>query len=129
MPLQRSDIEGRVQRFMSRCFYFNGIQNDRCRAGVLYDDLNRDNQKALPCIPLEAEQAECSKFRAYTEDEARAKVQAQDESLERAFSRLSEGCCPTCGESVKHRQVGRCVYGVPCGHRLYQGTINPQYAE
>jgi hypothetical protein len=35
---------------------------------------------------------------------------------------LASGLCPTCGVKVEEeRQVGRCVYGVPCGHRLFQG--------
>lgn len=32
--------------------------------------------------------------------------------------------CPHCGTRIdKMRQVGRCVYGDPCGCRLYQGKI------
>lgn len=128
MALKRNDVEGRVRRYMQRCVHFNGIQNDRCKAGVLYDDVNKDG-KAIPCIPLDAPQGSCKKFQYFTEEEARAKVQRQDESLDRTISRLAEGCCPICGQSVKHRQSGACVYGVPCGHRLYQRKINPQFAE
>lgn len=32
--------------------------------------------------------------------------------------------CPVCGAPVEHfEQVGRSVYAVPCGHRLYQGHV------
>lgn len=32
------------------------------------------------------------------------------------------GTCPICGARMeRERQVGRCVYAEPCGHRLYQG--------
>lgn len=32
--------------------------------------------------------------------------------------------CPTCDRPVAGmRQVGRCVYLKPCGHRLWQGRI------
>lgn len=32
------------------------------------------------------------------------------------------GVCPECGEQAMLRQVGRCVYASPCGHR-YQGRL------
>jgi hypothetical protein len=41
------------------------------------------------------------------------------------FERLIGGkVCPVCGKHlVTKRQVGWCVYGVPCGCRMYQGQI------
>ncbi len=42
--------------------------------------------------------------------------------LERLAESLALGLCPECGGKIKReRQVGRCVYADPCGHRLYQG--------
>lgn len=37
------------------------------------------------------------------------------------FANLRGGRCPVCGQPVTEKQVGSCVYGEPCGHRLYQG--------
>ena len=35
--------------------------------------------------------------------------------------------CPTCHQPVQEeRQVGRCVYALPCWHRMYQGTAKPK---
>lgn len=31
--------------------------------------------------------------------------------------------CPICHAKMERRQVYRCVYAHPCGHRLYQGRI------
>lgn len=32
--------------------------------------------------------------------------------------------CPRCEEPIqKYEQVGHCVYGEPCGHRQWQGTV------
>ena len=36
---------------------------------------------------------------------------------------LSGTTCPVCHQPItEERQVGRCVYGIPCWHRMYQGT-------
>lgn len=44
---------------------------------------------------------------------------------------LSEGTidtCPHCKQTVENlKQVGRSVYAQPCGHRLYQGFIPPNW--
>lgn len=60
-------------------------------------------------------------------------------SEEPAWTRRSEGIvnltlrllgsvCPTCKVKVRQQQIGRCVYG-DCGHRLYQGKVNPEHAD
>ncbi len=38
---------------------------------------------------------------------------------------LAEGkVCPWCKQPItEKKQVGRCVYALPCWHRLYQGTL------
>lgn len=44
-----------------------------------------------------------------------------------ALTGLTDGTsdiCPVCQQKVESmKQVGRDVYGYPCGHRMYQGTI------
>jgi hypothetical protein len=36
---------------------------------------------------------------------------------------LDSGLCPECHQPVQdYRQVGRCTYAKPCGHRLWQGS-------
>lgn len=41
----------------------------------------------------------------------------------------SEPVCPRCGRPVTDaRKVGRCVYGNPCGCRMYQGDL-PKWAK
>lgn len=49
------------------------------------------------------------------------------EAIVQYFKMLSVGCCPQCGAKIEEeKQVGRCVYGLPCWHRLYQGTAKKQ---
>jgi hypothetical protein len=44
------------------------------------------------------------------------------QAAKEALRRLVAGDCSHCGAAVEKRvQVGPCVYGEPCGHRLYQG--------
>jgi hypothetical protein len=32
--------------------------------------------------------------------------------------------CPHCHQPIeKRKQVGRCVYALPCNHRLYEGRL------
>lgn len=40
------------------------------------------------------------------------------------FKNLYSGRCPVCHEMVREQvQRGRCVYGLPCNHRMYQGEV------
>lgn len=52
-------------------------------------------------------------------------IAAEDAEIQRVLSdyleKLRKGVCPHCGQPFAQRQVGRCVYAQPCGHRLYQG--------
>lgn len=34
------------------------------------------------------------------------------------------GICATCAQHITLRQVGRCVYGAPCGHYRAQGQLS-----
>ena len=46
------------------------------------------------------------------------------------FNDLLAGKCPICHEVPQYeRQVGRCVYGVPCGHRMRQGKADASKVE
>jgi len=44
--------------------------------------------------------------------------------LDNYLADLDAHVCPQCKASIiQFRQVGRCVYASPCGHRLYQGKV------
>jgi|GEM_PF-1080565 len=52
----------------------------------------------------------------------RAETERSNSQFVAFLSHLAQGTCPHCGTPVKReKQVGRCVYAEPCGHRLYQG--------
>ena len=49
---------------------------------------------------------------------------AEKAQIDQWFAYLQSGLCPHCkAKVVSQRQVGRCVYAEPCGHRLYQGKV------
>lgn len=51
-------------------------------------------------------------------------VWAHMEMLEKANELLQKDICPQCERSINEKkQIGRCVYAYPCGHRLYQGRL------
>jgi hypothetical protein len=47
-----------------------------------------------------------------------------DARVAEIIANLENDICNTCGAKVERkRQVSCCVYGEPCGHRLYHGRL------
>lgn len=114
------------------CIHFNGLMNDACDLGIVYNDLPAGPRVAyrreLPCLkesPSEPTRCDiCPSVEYLTEEQARAKADATLERLHERLKREADGCCPECDQKVEQKvQVGRCVYGRPCGHRQYQGRL------
>lgn len=109
------------------CQHHRGIQHGTCEAGVSYRALAGERRLvtvALPCIGAE-DPVRCDSYTPYTE----AQLAEQEREFQRAIERLAAciggtGPCPHCGAAIERkRQVGACVYGEPCGCRLYQGEV------
>lgn len=109
------------------CVHFNGIQHDKCDAGVNYRKLANDVVgfgAHLPCLPRSSLRklplAECAQFCAMTkaQDEAReAEVKA---AIDKAMAAIAAGKCHVCGaEAEPSKVIGRCRYAA-CGHRVGQ---------
>jgi hypothetical protein len=50
------------------------------------------------------------------------------QALQIFVERMAAGVCPECQQKIeKEKQVGRCVYAEPCGHRLGQGRAKKTY--
>lgn len=128
---KQKEIERRIKQRINICRHFNGIQHDACKVDVNYrtlvggDDLGWAAR--LPCFADDKSDATCEHLSFPTEEEARARVERDDAQVMQFLSRLQGGICPTCNVEVKQKQNGSCVYGT-CGHRLYQGTVNPEFA-
>lgn len=124
------EIQRRVQVGMNRCVHFNGVMNNECAAGVNYHGLLGSGYGCfahMPCFNDEASTVVCSKATFLTEQEARQQVDEHEKHVQEFIRQLNGSICPTCKVQVKQRQVGPCVYGT-CGHRLYQGKVNPEFA-
>jgi hypothetical protein len=52
------------------------------------------------------------------------------EQLRVYLEKLAADICPFCDTPITdQRQVGRCVYALPCNCRLYQGTVAARFAK
>lgn len=115
IPLSKRELRG--------CRHFNGIQHDKCRADVAYKTF----QGRMPCLPKYADSKTgvCALFELYTEDEINKQQTEAAAAIAAFFSNLANDICPHCQTPITgKRQVGRCVYADPCGHRLYQGRLD-----
>jgi hypothetical protein len=114
------------------CVHFTGMANNTCRLGIAYDDVfNREGAgigNRFPC--LKAEPADrtrtdmCPSVEYLTEEQAKAKAKEIHQRLAEKLMRMADGHCPECDQQVEgKRQVGRCIYALPCNHRLGQGRL------
>lgn len=102
------------------CTYFNGVHHEACRAGIAYKDVQLDGR--LPCLKDDGGVTLCPFMTFPTEQEAATHAQKEKETATHALRLLGSGFCPHCHAKIeREQQVGRSVYAVPCGHRLYQG--------
>lgn len=111
------------QQIANGCRHFNGIQNETCEAEIAYLQFLNENYPQFPCIarPDGTFSGACPAFAWKSENEIASKEKAIREAVEKHIQMLADNLCPECGSPIEHkRQVGRCVYAAPCGHRLYQ---------
>jgi hypothetical protein len=113
----------------SYCAHFNGLINDRCRASVVYLEVEDRTGGVIrmPCWPEDVNRGACStscaSFRLPTPEEIEAEERRTEELINAHLAKLEAGECPRCGKPTEpRRQVGRCIYGA-CGCRLGQGRL------
>lgn len=109
-----------------KCIHFRGIQHATCEAGVSMVSVRDASQPGYrwPCLTLNERPAAttCELYREPTPEEIAADEAAWAARIEEALARTKRGECSDCGTKVTAvRQVGRCVYAEPCGHRVGQG--------
>lgn len=108
----------------TKCRHFNGIQNKSCEVGVVYRYVARPDSHPidLPCFSEQGCTQRCSQVSYYTPEELTEQDREAAAAIKAYLEKLAAHICPHCDTPIQEeRQVGRCVYAVPCGHRLYQG--------
>ncbi|QIN79645.1 hypothetical protein GBA65_15170 [Rubrobacter marinus] len=120
--------EAEIRKHQQKCLNFNGIMNDRCRAGIDYDEQagGPPALKKLPCL-LRMQDPDravaCPSAHYPTREEAEAWREESSRHIREWAEEVGRGVCPNCKKDGRWRQVGRCVYCEGCGHRIYQGTL------
>lgn len=110
------------------CKHFTGFYPDKsCGAGLPYAaQLPYSFSEPPPCLSAESKKV-CESADYPTPEEVaeeKRKLMEAVAALERCYI---DWVCPTChAEVLNERQVGRCAYADPCGHRLYQGRARGQ---
>lgn len=108
------------------CKHFNGIYHTECRVGVKYKDVEVPNSRPrqLPCFKDQGCTDRCSQSVFRTPEEVAEEERKVSEAVQKFVQDLENDICPHCEKPIQEKkQIGRCVYGYPCGHRLYQGTL------
>lgn len=110
------------------CVHFRGIQHATCAAGIDMKPVRDSSQPGpyrWPCMTLKADSpatTTCPSYRDPTPEEIAADEAAWNKRLDEMRDNARKGLCNACGvKTTSVRQVGRCVYADPCGHRIGQG--------
>lgn len=79
------------EQIACRCVHFNGLGKDKCRAGMAYDEVDKDKRlpmrAALPCfkpdiyLPAGVVQCYCPHVQFHTEEEILAQLKEHEESV------------------------------------------------
>jgi len=126
-----------IHKLDQACVHFTGTQHDRCDAGVRYMDV-RDNRTreegwtlatCFPCLPDGEANTKCAKRQYATSEEAEQAAAARESAFTRFVDRMTTGVCQCGVEATGARQVGRCVYLKPCGHRAGEGEAVRYWAD
>lgn len=65
--------------------------------------------------------------RQFPDDEIPEIAEEDRRAVIQYFADMLSGKCPICHQVVeREEQRGRCVYGVPCGCRMFQGRAKKQ---
>lgn len=76
-----------AQKRATRCRHFNGVQHDKCEAGVCYKTLQGAGyQRLLPCMPWHCDTgkpvASCDKYAVFTVEE----IAEQERQIEKSIN-------------------------------------------
>ena len=114
------------------CRHFNGLLNDTCKAGIRYEEV-KDNSVGYegrrgiarwPCFRDSNCAERCVSASFLSEEEIAAEVERSNQAIAKYLSDMAKNICPFCSKPIESKkQIGRCVYALPCYHRLYQGTV------
>jgi hypothetical protein len=127
VEMRTVDREPKLGEFKNECRHFNGIQHERCAAGVLYHSFDRRIVE-LPCLPdsrihKDRSVANCPSISLLTQGELLGRYREHTALIDAFCKSIESGKCFECGTDIEpSRIVGRCKYAA-CGHRIGQVAI------
>lgn len=123
------------------CRSFTGRAHSPCKAGVDYKTVEIESgiesppmyRTVIPCLPTWVPVSDevltklrngCPLADFPTQEEEDADSLRLEIAMKDRFEKMANNICPECDQPMTKVQSGRCVYAVPCGHRLYQGKLS-----
>jgi len=100
--------------------------HDTCEIGIPYKNVakNKTDGPGVEFSCWSSEYKTCPHAVYPTEEEIQQENARIGEIVKQFFSNLNSDICPHCKQPIQEKkQIGRCVYAYPCGHRLYQGRL------
>lgn len=123
-------LKDQMQMF---CRHFTGVQNEICEKDISYADVRERPPEGgmyrFPCTNPDYRH-NCALWEPYTIEEIEQRDREYTDAMTSliTFMEHDTDICPHCGKQVTRlQQVGHCVYGDPCGCRLWQGSIPDEW--
>jgi hypothetical protein len=114
------------EQFANWCKHFNGLQNEQCKLGILYESVcvSTPDDELYPCLKEDNVESKCDWADFPTEEETRAHVEEVEKCLKEYIQDLESDICPTCKVPILAKTERHCdVFAEPCGHYLHCGTL------
>lgn len=118
-----------VERRAQTCVHFGGMRLGdpaglgSCKLGIAYESVRNDSVRPFRWACTSADGAAiCAKYEPTGAEAAERREQEIEARFAVIRSKIEAGICHVCDSKVEtERQVGACVYAMPCGHRIGQG--------
>ena len=120
-----------MRHLRTSCRHFTGVgRSETCAAGIRYDsvrDSTHPGPYRWPCLGADMRLGEgctttCVKHELLSKEEAEAEEAEIEAVVSAHLAKLAANICPACDTPYTDtKQIGPCLYAIPCGHRLGQG--------
>jgi len=129
------------ERRLGTCKHFTGLIYESCKNKIVYnlvrikpEELKDEApafQYAYACFKKDDKFFEaphpCAFREFYNEEEIDAQDKERLEKLNQYFKDVENDICPNHKTPMVQKQIGSCIYAMPCGCRIGQGKLSKNY--